>query len=118
MEAELTGTYTYLPRAEAGEGQYEVSLSAPTGGTFSVTGANMYSYMSGNGLNKWTRHETPDLVLDLSAGLDSLSAQGYDLADYCSAKTVNVDAAEKQLSGDSLFFAGILDFTAPYNTYQ
>lgn len=118
VEAELTGTYTYLPRAEAGEGQYEVSLSAPTGGTFSVTGANMYSYMSGNGLNKWTRHETPDLVLDLSAGLDSLSAQGYDLADYCSAKTVNVDTAEKQLSGDSLFFADILDFTAPYNTYQ
>ena len=57
-------------------------------------------------------------MLDISAGLDSLAAQGYDLADYCSAKTVNVDAAEKQLSGDSLFFAGILDFTAPYNTYQ
>lgn len=118
VEAEFTGTYTYLPRAEAGEGQYEVSLSAPADGTFSVTGANMYSYMSGSGLNKWTQHETPDLVLDISAGLDSLAAQGYDISDYCKAKTVNVDTAEKQLSGDSLFFADILDFTAPYNTYQ
>ena len=55
---------------------------------------------------------------DISAGLDSLAAQGYDISDYCKAKTVNVDTAEKQLSGDSLFFADILDFTAPYNTYQ
>ena len=117
LEAELTGTYTFVPRPEAGEGVYEVELSLPTGGTLSVTGAHMYSYMSGNGLNKWTKHQSPDLVLDISAGVQTLGDMGYDISDFCKARTVDVDSTEKLLA-DELFFADIFDFITVYNTYQ
>lgn len=121
LVVELKGRYNQ-PAATGNVNVYEVETLTPTSGTFTVNGADMPTYMGNNSLDQWKPHSSPDLVLDLSLGLDKLSQAGYDIEAYCCAKTFTVDANEgaegNTLTGDPLFFADILDLIMPYNTYQ
>lgn len=112
MDVEFGGVFTF-GRSIFDASEYTVELSDPVSGTISVTGADMYSFMSGNGLNKWTIHETPDYTADLTY----LFGSGYGANEFCCGRTVTVDTSEKTLA-DELFFEDILDFVCVYNTYQ
>lgn len=112
ISVEMEGTYEYS-RSVLDGSQYHVTLSDATGGSMSITGAYMYSHMSGNGLNKWTIHSAPDFTADLNA----LFEQGYGVNDYCRGRQVTVDTDGKSLDGDELFYKDVLRLISKYNTY-
>ena len=106
MIVSVSGTFTYVEK----EGNQEVSLSLPTGGTQQIYGIRVPGVWGGKGIC----HDEADMVQDFSYA-DCFADYDYT---YVQARTVYVNRAEKTVSDGLLEFNPLLfNEMAKYVTY-
>ena len=119
METTVSGTFEFTAGGDADE--YDVRLSAPTGGTQEFFG--IIAGDPNNAYNGWSPSTEPTYAQNFDyAGL----FDGYDYTfignvkaesgELTGERTLTVDKEDNSVS-DDMFYAGLFDFLALYGKY-
>lgn len=105
----MSGTFTY---SGVDGDYYDVVLSNPTQGTFTVYG----STINGEGsIYSWNLNSSPSFIIDVETELKL--DKNYQFNRYLAGRTVSVSKVDKEIY-DNLFFRDIVNDIAPYSDYQ